>query len=105
MLDIQPQCVYNAHVNNRKVSKIKYVNLHAHTTCGSPFDALGYPQQHFDFCYENGSDAMAITDHGNMNAIPYIVEHAKKMQKEGKEFKPVYGLEAYFIPSIVTGKP
>ena len=43
---------------------------------------------------------MAITDHGNMNAIPYIVEHAKKMQKEGKEFKPVYGLEAYFIPSI-----
>ena len=25
---------------------------------------------------------------------------AKKMQEEGKDYKPIYGGEAYFIPSI-----
>jgi len=84
----------------RKQSKIKYVNLHSHTTCGSIFDAIGYPAEHFDFCYGNGGDAMAITDHGNANAIPYMILHAKKMLEDGKKFKPVFGCEAYFIPSI-----
>jgi len=84
----------------RKQSKIKYANLHSHTTCGSIFDAIGYPAEHFDFCYENGGDAMAITDHGNANAIPYMILHAKKMQEAGKKFKPIFGCEAYFIPSI-----
>ena len=51
--------------------------------------------------WENGGDAMTITDHGNMNALAYQVEAFKKMQKEGKEFKPIFGIEAYFIPSVL----
>jgi len=81
-------------------SKIKFVGLHAHSVAGSIFDAIGYPQAHMDFCYENGSDALALTDHGNMNGLAYQVLHAKKMQSEGKEFKPIFGCEAYFTPSI-----
>ena len=81
-------------------SKIKFVGLHAHSVAGSIFDAIGYPQAHMDFCYENGSDALALTDHGNMNGLAYQVLHAKKMQSEGKEFKPIFGCEAYFMPSI-----
>ena len=54
--------------------------------------------------WENGGDAMAITDHGNMNALAYQVEAFKKMQKEGKEFKPIFGIEAYFIPSVSNWK-
>jgi DNA polymerase-3 subunit alpha len=85
---------------SRKTSKIKFVGLHAHSVAGSIFDALGYPQAHMDFCYDNGGEALALTDHGNMNGLAYQVLHAKKMQEEGRDFKPIYGCEAYFIPSI-----
>ena len=85
---------------NRKDSNIKFVGLHAHSVAGSIFDAIGFPQDHMDFAYQNGSDALALTDHGNMNGLAYQVLHAKKMQAEGKEFKPIFGCEAYFTPSI-----
>jgi len=83
-----------------KKSKIKFVGLHAHSVAGSIFDAIGYPQQHMDFAYENGSEALALTDHGNMNGLAYQVLHAKKMKEAGKNFKPIFGCEAYFTPSI-----
>ena len=83
----------------RKESKIKFVGLHAHS-CYSVFDGLGYPNEHMDFAYENGMDALALTDHGNMNGLSYQVLHAKKMKEQGKEFKPIFGVEAYFHPSI-----
>jgi DNA polymerase-3 subunit alpha len=81
-------------------SSIPFVGLHAHSTAGSPFDAIGFPQQHMDFAYENGCDALALTDHGNCNGLAYQVLHAKSMEKEGRDFKPIYGCEAYFTPSI-----
>ena len=81
-------------------SKIPFVGLHAHSVAGSIFDALGYPQEHMDFAYENGMDALALTDHGNMNGLPHQVLHAKKMKNSGNDFKPIFGLEAYFIPSL-----
>ncbi len=85
-------------------SEIPFVGLHAHSVAGSIFDALGYPQEHMDFAYENGMDALALTDHGNANGLAYQVLHAKKMQSEGKEFKPIFGVEAYFLPSIANWK-
>jgi DNA polymerase-3 subunit alpha len=79
---------------------IPFVGLHAHSVAGSIFDAMGYPNQHIDFAVSNGMDALALTDHGNMNGLSYQVLHAKKLQKEGVNFKPIFGCEAYFIPSI-----
>tara|TARA_R110000824_G_scaffold8737_3_gene39537 strand:- start:1144 stop:4572 length:3429 start_codon:yes stop_codon:yes gene_type:complete len=81
-------------------SKIPFVGLHAHSGIGSPFDGLGYPKEHMDFAYENGTDALALTDHGNMNGMAYQVLHAREMQKQGKNFKPIFGVEAYFLPSL-----
>jgi len=81
-------------------SSIPFVGLHAHSGVGSPFDGLGYPAEHMDFAFENGNDALALTDHGNMNAMAYQVQHAQEMQKDGKGFKPIFGVEAYFLPSI-----
>ena len=86
------------------MTKIPFVGLHAHSVAGSIFDALGYPQEHMDFAYENGMDALALTDHGNMNGLPHQVLHAKKMKSEGKNFKPIFGVEAYFLPSIEDWK-
>ncbi len=87
-------------MTQRTQSKIKFVGLHAHSIAGSIFDAIGYPSAHMDFAYSNGADALALTDHGNMNGLAGQVLHAKKMQEEGKEFKPIFGCEAYFTPSI-----
>ena len=82
------------------MTKIPFVGLHAHSVAGSIFDALGYPQEHMDFAYENGMDALALTDHGNMNGLPHQVLHAKKMKEQGKNFKPIFGVEAYFIEDV-----
>jgi len=88
----------------RAISKIKFINLHAHSGVGSPFDGFGYPQEHMDFAYNNGCEGLALTDHGNMNGFAYQVLHAKKMKKQGKNFKPIFGVEAYFIPSVSEWK-
>jgi len=80
-------------------SKIGFVGLHAHSAA-SVFDGLGYPDEHMNFAFENGNKALALTDHGNMNGLQYQVLHAKKMQKEGRDFKPIYGIEAYFHPDL-----
>lgn len=83
---------------------IKFVGLHAHSGVGSPFDGFGYPQEHMEFAHKNGCEALALTDHGNMNGFAYQVLHAKKMAREGKPFKPIYGIEAYFIPDVSEWK-
>ena len=88
----------------REQPSIPFVGLHAHSVAGSIFDALGYPQQHMDFAFENGMDALALTDHGNANGLAYQVLHAKKMLADGKEFKPIFGCEAYFVPSVANWK-
>lgn len=90
--------------SSRNNPTIPFVGLHAHSVAGSPFDALGYPDEHMDFAYDNGMDALALTDHGNANGLAGQVLHAKKMQKEGKSFKPIFGVEAYFIPSVANWK-
>ena len=88
--------------DSRTSPKVPFVGLHAHSVAGSIFDALGYPQEHMDFAYQNGMDALALTDHGNANGLAYQVLHAKKMHSEGKNFKPIFGVEAYFLPSIAN---
>jgi len=85
-------------------SKIPFVGLHAHSVAGSVFDGFGYPQDHMDFAYQNGMGALALTDHGNMNGLAHQVLHTKKMRADGKNFKPIFGVEAYFIPSIAEWK-
>ena len=47
---------------DRKDSKIKFVGLHAHSVAGSIFDAIGYPQDHMDFAYENGLSLIHISE-------------------------------------------
>ena len=91
-------------MTDRLESTLPFVGLHAHSVGGSPFDALGYVSEHMDSAHDNGLDAFAITDHGNQNSLAEMVLHAKKMQKAGKDFKPIYGVEAYFHPSIKQWK-
>ena len=84
---------------SRIKSKIPFVGLHAHDGY-SVGDGLGYPNEHFEFAYSNGLDAHAITNHGNMNSLPHMLMHLDKMRAAGKDFKAIYGMEAYFTPSL-----
>jgi DNA polymerase-3 subunit alpha len=86
------------------MNNIKFVGLHAHCGVGSPFDGFGFPADHMNYAHKNGCEALALTDHGNMNGTSYQVLHAKKMMKEGKNFKPIFGVEAYFVPSVEEWK-
>lgn len=77
----------------------RFVGLHSHSTF-STYDAIGRPQDHIDFAIKNGSDSLALTDHGNMNGFSHQYLHAKKLEAKGVKFKPIFGVEAYFIPSL-----
>lgn len=79
----------------------KFVGLHAHTTL-SVSDGFGQPEEHIEFALENGMDAMAFTEHGNMNSFPHAYLKAQELKKKGKNFKFLPGLEAYYHPDLET---
>lgn len=78
----------------------KFIGLHAHTTVGSPLDAIGYPDEHFETAFQSGMDAMAITDHGNMNSFAHADFAVRAMNKAGKQFKHISGCEFYYHPDL-----
>jgi len=45
-------------------------------------------------------DAWALTDHGNGNGLAHAHSAAKKVQKKGKKYRQLYGVEFYFVPSL-----
>ena len=49
-------------------------------------------------------DAWALTDHGNGNGLAHAHSHAVKMQKSGRKFRQIYGVEFYFVPSLQQWK-
>lgn len=77
----------------------RFVGLHAHSGFSS-YDGLGYPADHIDFVLENEMDAWALTDHGNANGHAHARKHFKKLEKQGRKFRQIYGVEFYFVPSL-----
>ena len=77
----------------------KFVGLHSHSGF-STFDGLGYPNEHMDFCVQNGLNAWSLTDHGHMNGFGYAYLHSKKMQSKGIDFKFIPGCEMYVHPDL-----
>ena len=78
----------------------KRVELHLHTQM-SAMDALLDPEVAVKKAHEWGHRAVAITDHGNVQAYQMAMLQAEKLG-----MKVIYGLEAYFVndkTSAVTG--
>jgi DNA polymerase III alpha subunit len=64
-------------------------------------DGLGYPQDHFEYCVQNGLDAHAITEHGNANSYAHAELWAQEYNKKHeKKFRFLPGVEAYFHPDF-----
>lgn len=78
----------------------RFVGLHAHSTVGSVFDALGYPDEHQTFAIENGMDALALTDHGNANGFAFAHQNYLSLKKKGINFKFLPGVEFYYHPDL-----
>ena len=79
----------------------RFTGLHCHSSF-STFDGLGYPKDHINFVTseEQGMDSWALTDHGNGSGLAHARSHAVKVQKLGKKYRQLYGVEFYFVPSL-----
>lgn len=92
-------------VKVKRVPKIdeaetKRVELHLHTKL-STMDALCDPGGIVRKAHAMGHRAIAITDHGVVQAYPEAMLACKAIQKEDPDFKVIYGVEAYFIDDKV----
>ena len=75
-------------------SPVKRVELHCHTTM-SDMDGVTDVKKLLKTAMSWGHQAMAITDHGVVQAFP-DANHCV----EGKDFKVIYGMEGYLVDDV-----
>ncbi len=89
---IRPRAISKVkRVIRRDLAEKKRVELHLHTTM-SQMDALIVPEEALRRAQYWGHPAIAITDHGNVQAFPDAMIEAEK-----SGMKVIYGMEAYFV--------
>jgi DNA polymerase-3 subunit alpha len=85
---------------------MKFVGLHGHDTL-SIGDGFNYPEEHFKFVVENAGEesmAMAITNHGNLNSLGYVLQAQASLKKKGINFHAIIGNEMYIHPDLEQWK-
>ena len=71
----------------------KRVELHLHSNM-SQMDAIITPSDIIDTAIRWGHKAIAVTDHGNVQAFPEVM---LALEASGSDLKVLYGIEAYYV--------
>ena len=81
-------------VQRQDNSEKKRVELHLHSNM-SQMDAIITPKEIVDTAIRWGHKAIAVTDHGNVQAFPEVM---LALEKSGNtDLKVLYGIESYFV--------
>lgn len=83
-------------VKRKDEAEVKRVELHCHTRM-SQMDAVQGASEVVEQAAKWGWQAIAITDHGVVQAYPEAAKTAKALKKKGINIKIIYGMEGYIF--------
>lgn len=84
----------------KDTAKEKRVELHCHTKM-SEHDGVSSEEDLIKTAYSWGWDALALTDHGNVQAFTTANHILEDLNKKGdREFKLLYGVEGYVVDDL-----